>query len=100
MMTPLTTVRPFKFEIIDLSNSFVLVEFPERFVRCDLSGVPDADHLYEVVETLVEARGFETTLRMALVPTECDTYYPQVVQFGAINGWVRATGGASSAEGR
>lgn len=92
MMTPNNTISPFRFEIIDISNSFVLVELPERFVRCAEDGTPDADHLYEVVETLVEARGFEVALRMSLIHEDNHgIYYPHVVQFGAISGWVRAT---------
>lgn len=89
MMTPLTTVQPFHFSIIDISNSVILAELPERFVRCNEDGTPDPDHLYEVVEILVEAHGFETALRMALIYGE-DAYYPHVVQIDDVSGWVRA----------
>jgi len=89
MMTPILSVIPFSFSIIDVSNSVILAELPERFVRCNEDGTPDPDHLYEVVETLVEARGFETTLRMAIIYRE-DAYYPCVVQIDDVCGWVRA----------
>ena len=92
MMTPTNTVCPFIFAIVDISNSYVLVELPERFVKCDENGIPDADHLYEVAETLVETREWEVALRMSLIyENNQGVYYPHVVQFGAINGWVRAT---------
>lgn len=91
MMTPNTTVQPFNFEIIDISNAYTLLcTLPERFVRCNEDGTPDADHLYEVVETLVEARGFDTALRLSLIQGEA-SYFSHAVQLGAICGWVRAT---------
>ena len=89
MMTPSGTVRPFSFQVIDVSGGAIITEFPERFVRCDDKGQPDIDHLYEVVETLAEARGFDTTLRMAVQNME-GYYYPHVLQMGAVCGWVRA----------
>ena len=95
-MTPDTIVIQFAIAVFDISSGTCLYEFPERFVRCteeaDGKTKPIYDHLYEVVETLIDTRRSKFVNVRTLEPLDTDDmiYYTHQVTFSGRSCWICA----------
>ena len=78
MMTPQTSVVPFKFYMCDMSGNFIK-ELGERFVTCNEQEVPYSDSLLENMEILLEARMIITVEEN--VYKKENTYFTHTVMF-------------------
>ena len=87
-MTPTAQVLPFIFTILNNTTGQIYIELPERFVRCfELENgaiTPIPDQLYEVAETLLEARRYDIVRRLEI--TTVDSIYYTIL-FAGREGW-------------
>ena len=92
-MTPTAQVLPFIFTILNNTTGQIYIELPERFVRCfELENgaiTPIPDQLYEVAETLLEARRYDIVRRLEITTVD-SIYYTHIVRWKGGMAWVRA----------
>lgn len=93
MMTPTSLVLPFIFTILNNATGQVYIELPERFVRCveveNGSITPIPDQLYEVAETLLEARRYDIVRRLEITTVD-SIFFTHIIRWKAGQAWVRA----------
>ena len=78
MMTPLTTVKPYRFSLYDCNHNLVKY-LSERFVKCTEDDMPILENMYEVAEILMDAQGFTKYERLGAI-VNSKYYYTHKVE--------------------